>query len=269
MGGILLALVLVAPPAPVPGQEVEVRVATAGTVVGLAADVTVAAKVEGDVVALAGDVVLVPGAWITGDVVALGGRVLGEGQIDGRAVALAGWGVHGSFSSTSWGTGWGLRLMWLGVWVVAANVLLLVAPRTVRRSGEVLGRSPVRTLLMGCAALAGCLALLVVGLALSSTVLGVPLFVAAMLVLVAVKWLGVVGAAWRLGRWLAPRLPLVLRPEIPRTVVSQLLLCLASQLPILGPLAWTTVNVMAIGAVAVVVLQRRPVLAAVAVPGVR
>jgi hypothetical protein len=127
----------------------------------------------------------------------------------------------------------------------------------------------MRTMVMGCAALAGCLALLVAGLALSSTVLGVPLFVAVVLVLLAAKWLGVVGAAWRLGRWLEPHLPLILRSEIPRTAVSQLLLCLASLLPVLGSLAWVIVNVMAVGAVAVLVLQRRPLLAAVPVPGLR
>lgn len=272
MLNLLMAVALAVPPAPVPGESVEVRVATAGTVVSLAGDVIVTAPVSGDVVALAGDVVVRQGGRVSGDAVAVGGRVTGDGEVGGRTVSLAGWGVSDPVTGTVLESGlrsWGLRLAWLGAWLVAANILLLAAPRSVRRSGSVLGGYPARTLAAGGAFLVVCLAVLVVALALSRSIVGVFLFVVALTVLVTAKWVGMVGLAWVIGRGLASRLPAALRGEVVRTAGALTLLCLIGSIPWIGPVVWAAANVAAVGAAATVVMQRRPLLAMLPVSGVR
>ena len=272
MLSLLVAVALAAPPPPAAGEDVEVRVATAGTVVSLAADVIVAAPITGDVVAVAGNIVLLAGGRVSGDAVALGGRVVGEGEVGGRAVSLAGLGLFDTSDSPvleQSRKGWGLRIAWLGGWLLIGNLLLLLVPRTVRRTGRELVSTPLRTAAVGVGLVLFSLALLVVGLALSRSLVGVFLLVAVLLALLAAKLVGVVGMAWVVGEWLQPRLPLSLRSEIVRTAAGLTLLCVLASAPWFGAGFWALANVGALGAAATLILRRQPVVSAVPLSGVR
>lgn len=265
MTALLLAGALLAPPPAIPGNDVFIDKPVKGPVVAMAGSVRVAADVDGDVIAFAGDVMLDPGVRVSGDVVALGGRVLGTGRADGRVVALSAWGGAGGPGAgrTSGVAGWGLLLVRAGMWTLLATILLAAGPRVVRRSGQQIEQQPVRALLVGVLLLALWLVGAVVALALLATPLGVVLLTAEIFALVAAKLVGVVTAAWVVGSLLARFLPVALRGEIPRTGVAMLLLAAVAALPIVGGGLWVLANVAGIGALGAAVLDPKaaPLLA--------
>jgi hypothetical protein len=256
---LLLASALVAAPSPRPGVDVRIGEPTVGTVVAVAGTVRVASTVQGDVVALLGDVELMPGAQVHGDVVALGGRVSGPGQADGRVVAFTA--LREPSRTPGDRAGLGLALMRAGGWVVLVTLLALAAPLAVRRAADGASR-PARAVVVGALSLAVWLALMVLALAAATTPLGVVGVLAGVALLLAVKVLGMAGLAWLAGRAAARLLPAPLRGEVPRTGLAMLALAVLALLPVVGELLWVTAGVVGIGAVVSAWAQPVPVLVA-------
>ena len=243
---VLLASALVAAPSPRPGADVAVTEPTVGTVVAVAGTVRVASEVQGDVVALLGDVELAAGTRVRGDVVALGGRVSGPGHADGRVVGFT------ALRETSRAPGdpasLGLALMRAGGWVVLVTLLALAVPLTVRRAADGLAR-PARAAAVGAFSLAVWLAVMVLALAAATTPVGVIAALAGVALLLAVKLVGIAGLAWLGGRALGRLLPGPLRGEVARTGLAMLVLASLALLPVVGELLWVTAGVVGIGGV--------------------
>lgn len=258
---LLLASALVAAPSPRLGVDVGVNEPTAGTVVAVAGTVRVASEVQGDVIALLGDVELAPGAQVRGDVVALGGRVSGPGHADGRVVGFTA--LREPSRTPGDRVGLGLALMRAGGWVVLVTLLVLALPLAVRRAADGATR-PARAAVVGALSLAIWLALMVLALAAATTPLGVIGVLAGVALLLAVKVLGIAGLAWLAGRAMARLLPGALRGEVARTGFAMLLLAILALLPVVGELLWVTAGVVGIGAVVSAWAQPVPVLVAAA-----
>jgi hypothetical protein len=257
---LLLAATLAVAPAPRLGADVNITQATRGPVVGVLASVHVQADVDGDVIALGGDVVVDAPARVDGDVVAMGGRVSGAGVATGRTVSMATLDavafppLNGSGSVRA---AWGMRLVRVGGWMVLATVLLLLWPRQARRGGEHLRTRPLRTLVVGVLSLGVWLVLVLMALALAASRAGIVLLLAGVVVLLTAKLLGLLAVAWLLGVWLRASLPAAWRGEIPRTGLGMALLAVAGMLPLLGPALWLAANVAGVGAMVAAVAAPR------------
>jgi hypothetical protein len=263
---LLLAAALVAAPAPRVGANVDVAQPTRGPVVVVLADVVVSSEVVGDVVAVGGDVELAPGALVRGDVVALGGSTFGVGRVTGRIVSLGALGpARGDrLVRTGGRAAWGVALLRVGVWVTLGTLLLLGVPGSVRGAGEQAARQLWQTPLAGVLALLVWFVVVVLALLVTATPLGAACLLLAVALLLIAKVIGIAGVAWALGRVAVPLLPLAWRGELPRTGVALLVLAGFSTVPVLGAAVWLVVNVMGVGAVVGVLVQRRalvPVLA--------
>jgi hypothetical protein len=258
---LLLAAALAAAPAPQVGVALSIERPTQGPVVAVLGDVVVSSEVVGDVVAVGGDVELAPGALVHGDVVAIGGSAFGAGRAAGRVVGLGGVGLgartHVSRSAGS--VAWGLGLLRVGLWVIVGSLLLLVAPRIVRGTGEQVVRRLWQTPVIGMLALLVWLVTVVFALAVTTTPLGAGCLLLAVSLLLLAKLLGVVGVAWLVGRAALRALPTAWRGELPRTGIALLLMTALSAIPALGAALWLVVNVVGIGAVVGTVLQRLPI----------
>lgn len=253
----LLAATLAAAPQPQAGANLVISQPTQGPVVGLFGDVRVQARVEGDVVALAGNVVLEAGADVTGEVVAVGGEVLGTGVVRGRAVSLGSLGFGTSVRSPGGQrAAWGLFLLRLGGWMLVATALILLFPRAVRTSAVRLATHPGRVTVVGGITLAVWLAFMVLAAVAVRSPVGAGLLMGGALALLAAKTAGIVVAAWWLGWWGARWLPLRLRAELPRTSLVVGLLVAVSLVPMLGSAVWIVANVTGIGSIMWGVVQR-------------
>lgn len=258
MIALLLAGVLAAAPTPRLGADVAIEVPTTGTVVSLAAEVRVASLVDGDVVAVAGDVVLLPGAEVRGDVIALGGEISGAGTVAGRTVAFAPLGLAGTRPAAS-ATAWGLALLRLGGWLVLTGLLTTVAPRLVRRMAAPIGERAWITVPLGLLGLAVWLAVMVLVLAAAAGPIGILVALLGVALLLVAKVVGIVGLSWWLGRRLSASLPLPLRGEVPSTSAVVLLLALLGMVPFVGAGLWAAANVVGIGAVVRAAIRPQPV----------
>ena len=262
MTALLLAVALVAAPSPRVGAPVDVTRPTRGPVVTLLADVVVSSEVVGDVVAVGGDVELAPGAVVRGDVLALGGSAFGAGTATGRVVSLGG---LSSPTSRQGGTAaWGMAMLRVGAWVVLGTLLVLVAPRLLRSTGERVVERLWQTPLAGAFALLVWFVTIVFVLAVAATPLGAACLLLGVGLLLLAKLLGVAAVAWVLGRAAAGWLPPAWRGELPRTGIAILLLSAFSVVPVLGPAVWLVVNVVGVGAVVGALLQRRVLVPALA-----
>jgi hypothetical protein len=265
---LLLAATLAAAPAPRLGADVTVVQPTRGPVVCVLGSVRIEAEVDGDVVALGGDVTLADAAAVHGDVVALGGSVTGAGTATGRVVSLASLDAVpslGQAGAPSASSVWGVRLLRIGGWMVVATLLLVAWPRQVRRGGEHLRTLPVRTLAVGALSLAVWLVVVLLALAAAASRLGLALLLAGIAAFLAAKVFGLLAVAWLVGVWLRTALPMALRGEIPRTGIGMSLLAVAGLLPVVGPMVWLLANVAGVGSiVASLVAPRLLTLALVA-----
>ena len=260
MTALLLAAVLAAAPVPEVGVALVVERPTKGPVVAVLGDITVSSEVEGDVVALGGDVELGPGAVVHGDVVALGGSAFGTGIATGRVVGLSslGLGARGRTTRPAGSVAWGMGLLRIGVWVIVGSLLVLLAPQAVRGVGEQVVRQLWQTPVIGVLGLLVWVVTVVFALGVTATPLGAGCLLLAVALLLLAKVVGVVGAAWVLGKAAVPALPAAWRGELPRTGVATLVLAALSAVPIFGGAVWLVVNVLGIGAVVGAALHRLP-----------
>lgn len=182
-------------------------------VVVILGSVRVLGRVDGEVVAVGGDVHFGPTAVVQGDVTAVGGRVtMDEGaRLFGHANEVtvdvpAAWARLPAIAAP--GTGWRLdegRLsswsLGLTLWRVALVAILglaitLVAHRRVGAVRSAIGEAPVQALVIGVGAhIVFVPALLVLAGALLVSVLGIPLLALLPLVVLAAGLYGVVGLA--------------------------------------------------------------------------
>lgn len=247
---LLLATALAAAPRPQPGVNLAVTEPTQGPVVSLLGDVVVSARVEGDVVALAGSVRLETGADVTGEAVAIGGEVTGPGTVRGRSVSFGSQGAGAARSPAGLRAAWGLRLLRLGGWVLLGTLLVVAVPRAVRAGAVRLALHPVRVVLVGAATLGVWLAGMMLAAIVVRSPVGAGVLVLGAVLLLVAKTAGIVVAAWWLGWRCALLLPAPLRGELPRTGVAVAVLVAASLLPVLGGALWIAANVAGIGTIA-------------------
>ncbi len=247
MIALLLVAALAAAPAPRPGADITIDRPTRGPVVSVAGTIHVISLVEGDVVALGGDVELGPDCKVDGDVVAVGGAITGPGRVSGRVVSLASLsGVAGGRGSTA--ARWGLALVRVGGWMLLATVVVLVGPRAVRHAAGELARLPWRVSLVGVGALLVWTVVMAAVMLLAGGPLGVVLVLGGVAAFLLAKVVGVAVMAWLGGRWLARALPPALRGEVPRTGIAMGLLAMIGFVPALGAPLWVVANLVGIGA---------------------
>ncbi len=259
MIALVLAGVLAAAPVPRVGVSVSVEQPTRGPVVAVLGDVYVSSEVDGDVVALGGDVQLAPGAVVRGDVVAVGGNASGPGTVTGRAVGVGGLSFdRGRAAGARGPVAWGLDLLRAGLWVTLGSLLVLLLPRWVRSTGERLARQSWQSPVIGVLALLVWLFTVMLALAVTATPLGAACLLLAVSLLLLAKLVGIVGVAWVVGRAAMSFLPGAWRGELPRTGIALLVLAGLSLVPVVGASLWLIANVVGVGAVVGALLARYP-----------
>ena len=221
--------------------------AWAGGHLAILENVTVSGPVDGDVVAVAGNIRLEPGARVGGDVVAVLGRVDRRpgAEVRGRVVtvsSLAGLGLH-SPGPYSLRTGIALKLLVTGGWLLAVNLVLVLFPGLARRAASDPRLLSPESALLGVVAVVTIFMALVAALGLGSLA---PAAVVLLIVLTLVlKALGLAVSTVRLGLHLLPRTagwPVTLRASLVLAVLLALRL-----VPGVGALLWTAVSVFALG----------------------
>lgn len=251
MIALLLAAAVATPPPPALGRAVLVDVPTRGTVVSLGAPIRVVAPVDGDVVAVAGDVELGAGAVVSGDVVALGGRVSGRGDVAGRALGIGSFGIAGPAGedATTRRDRLALALARAGGWVLLVTTVVLAVPRMVRRAAGRARELGWRALAMGAAVLVVWLVVMIVAVLGNVRPLGRVLLGLGIVGLLVVKVVGLTVVARLLGDRLLPALPASLRAEVSRVGLAALALVAAGSVPGVGGAVWAAANLVGLGAV--------------------
>ncbi|MBL8984592.1 MAG: hypothetical protein JNL26_20565 [Gemmatimonadetes bacterium] len=179
-----------------------------GPLVVAGGDLTIAGTVNGSAIAIAGDVVVLPGGEVTGDAIAAFGEVRNQGQVGGASRALT-----GTFGASLRALLAGseakpatprspleLALGWFTVMMLIGLGVLVFASPYLDGVVDVLGQSFWRSFLTGLAGHLGILpVILLVVVALAVTVIGILLvpfaIVALVLVVAGLLALGFVAAA--------------------------------------------------------------------------
>ncbi len=190
-------------------QTVPAGATRTGPVVVAGGDLVVAGRIDGTAIAIAGDVVVMPGGEVTGDAVAAFGSVRSQGTIGGRVRSLTGT-FGSSLRALLSGTEEAppprvrspleLALGWFTVMMLIGIGVLVFANPYLDGVVDVLGQSFWRSFLVGVAGLLGVLpALVLITIALAVTVIGVLLIpfalVAIVLVVAGLLALGFVATA--------------------------------------------------------------------------
>jgi hypothetical protein len=191
------------------GRDVVVAGVVNADVAALNGTVRVSGTVRGDVVVLGGDVRLAPTAHIGGEVFVLGGDLVAE-----PGSTLQGKGVSYPDASDAWlmlieGPSFGLepgapvvlaaKAALITAWLALTLLLFLTGSRGVLSTAESVRQEPIRNFFVG---LTGVLALLLTALFLSTfagALVGVPLLALVVLLLLALKFWGVVAVFYALG----------------------------------------------------------------------
>jgi hypothetical protein len=182
------------------------------------------------------------------------------GRITGRTVGL---GLAGrAQETTSARLRWGLRLVWMGLWLLAGWVVVLLFPKAVRACSATLHRHRVRLLPIGLLTLLVWTAVMLLA-ATAATAAASPVGVAVLLggvtTLLLVKAFGIVGLAYAVGAWLAPRLPFAWRGDVPATCLGLLALLVLASVPGLAGVVWLVVSLLGVAlCVGALVVWRSP-----------
>lgn len=253
-------------------RDVVVEGRALANVAALDGSVRVLGLVEGDVLALGGDVELAPTARVTGDVFTLGGVINAEpgAEIGGRAVSYP-------TASSAWltlmeGPSLGLpatsplvvaaKLGLLAAWLVLVLVFFAASGREVVSTSVSVAREPFRDFVVG---LVGVVTLVLTGLLLSTVagaLVGVPMLVLVVVLALVLKLWGMVAVFHALGFWLASRLVRlrVLRGRITAlhaATLGLLVLGLLKLIPWVGVWTWTAATLIGVGAALTTKFGRR------------
>jgi hypothetical protein len=208
-------------------------------------------EVQGDVVVLAGNVVLGPEARVHGHVVAILGRIDRDpaARVDGRTIAvssLSGVHLHASDAAAEPLLGVAVRVLSVGGWLLATSIVAFLLPGRVRFGTWLVPALGLKTLVLGAMLYLTLFAALVAMIGLGPG-LGVPLIVALAVVFLAARALGLAVLGGRLGIWLLGRW---IRRPIPvgiHVFLGVLLLAVLRLLPIVGGPLWIATGVASVG----------------------
>lgn len=214
--------------------------------------VAVDGPIDGDVVAVGGDIHLGANADVRGDVVALfgavdrapgahvGGRVLAVSSLSGLVLA------RGSVGRSS-RSQLGVRLLVAGLWLFATTLVAAAAPRRSVAGSWAVDRVGWRSVVVGALVSVTLVAALIAALG-SGPALTVPLTAAVMVVFMAGKAFGLVLVGAVVGRRV---LAAVRRGQSQVTFEVFLgvgVLLVLRFLPVVGGVIWTVVSIWALGA---------------------
>lgn len=222
-------------------------------------------------VAVGGDVRVGPGASVEQDAVSVGGKVQVDpsGDVGGEQTAVSIPGVSGLISKLSHAQvkahspAWSLAgaLARYAVYLALSLLVLLLFQRRVEVVAASIEATPAKALVAG---LLGLVAQPFLAILLVVTVIGIPLVLVQVLGVLVAGVFGFTALAW----WLGRRLPVSLSRG---TMVLQLALGMAivfvaTQIPVLGWLAWTSAVIITFGAVLRTRFGQEPVLPTSAPP---
>jgi hypothetical protein len=230
------------------GAEVKSAVSVGGSV-------TVAGKVQEDVVAIGGDVTLQDGATVGGDVVTVGGLVHKNpvAVIKGNIVE-----VKLPAAMVTKGLGWGLAFMSLLSFVaflVLAVILAALFPGQLGLVSYYVERQPGHALLWGFLAVIATPAAI---LLLILTIFGIPFIPVLLLILGAAFVFGYVSISQLLGKLTLKAFKVRGKPMAIEVLTGLAILFIVGFLPILGWIIKAIAGLMGLGAVAVTKFGTRP-----------
>jgi hypothetical protein len=209
--------------------------------------------IDGDVVAIGGDIVLGPDALVRGHAVSVFGSVRTQpgARVEGRIIALS------SLASLSLEPVAGedrdqlftaVRVLTAGSWLLATTLIAFLWPARVRRGSSMLPQLGFKTVILGLMVAVTLVAALIAVLGLGP-MLGMPLTALVGVAFLAIKALGLAVVGGFLGRVLLGRLrPSRLFPTTIHVFLGVLALLVVRFLPVVGGAAWTVVVMVALGA---------------------
>jgi hypothetical protein len=249
------------------GREGVVDGILRGSLVAVFGDVRVTGRVEKDVIALGGSVVLDPGARVLGDVLAVGGEVAGGASaVGGRLLTVgeieAAFAAELKTSPLSMRPVRGLflafRFVLLFLWLVLGLLLLRIVPRPVSGAAGIVPASVATVAAIGAAAVLAALlvsAFLLLVLPATAGLLVTGLLVALLGMAKAFGLAAVfVAVGRRLTRGVRRGSPFFGDPAA--LALGLALLGLLSLVPVAGPLVWSVASLLGIGAAVVAVARR-------------
>jgi len=216
-------------------------------------DLEVNELVDGDVVALAGDVVLGPRADVRGHAVAVFGEVRAEpgARVAGRMIglsSLAGLAVLPAAGEDGARLRIAVRLLVAGSWLLATTLIALLWPARLRWGMAVLPQLGLRVAVLGAMVALTLLAALIAAIGLGPG-LGLPLAAALGVGFLAVKAVGLAVLGGGLGRVVLDRLAIGRALPLTAAVfIGVLAMLMARFLPVVGGAAWTALSLAAVGA---------------------
>lgn len=245
------------------GREAVVEGNLLGTLVVVLGDVRISGRVDRDVVALGGEVVLEEGAEVRGDLLAVGGAVRGSARdpraaVGGRLLTVgeleAAFAAELQTSPLAARPASGLllafRLVLLLLWLAVGLLLLRLLPRPVTAAAGLVPGRPATLAAVGAAAVLS--ALLVSALLLLVLPATAGLLLAGLLValLAAAKAFGLAAVFVVVGRRLTrgARRGSPLFGDPAALALGLALLGLLSLVPVAGPLVWAVASLLGIGA---------------------
>ena len=216
-------------------------------------DLRIDGLVEGDAVALAGDVVLGPHADVRGHAVAIFGEVRAEpgARVGGRMIglsSLAGLAVAPAAGEDDARLRIAMRLLISGGWLLATTLIAALWSARVRGGVAVLPVLGLKVAVLGAMVALTLLAALIAAIGLGPA-LGLPLAAALGAAFLAVKAVGLAVLGGGVGLALLGRL--AAGRSLPLSVavfVGVLAMLMARFLPVVGGAAWTLLSLAAVGA---------------------
>jgi hypothetical protein len=209
--------------------------------------------VDGDVVALAGDIVLGPKADVRGHAIAVFGEVRAApgARVAGRMIglsSLAGLAVLPAAGEDAARLRIAVRLLVAGGWLLATTLVAVLWPARIRWGMVALPRLGLRVAVLGAMVALTLLAALIAAIGLGPAV-GLLLAAALGVMFLAVKAVGLAVLGGSLGRAVLGRLSFGRGLPLSSAVfVGMLALLMARFLPVVGGAAWTVVSLLALGA---------------------
>ncbi len=224
-------------------------------------DIRVDGPVKGDVVTIGGDIVLGPGAHVTGHALSIFGRVEVEpgARIEGRSLAvdsLAGLSAETGAGAADHRAVWGLRMLIAGCWLTVTTLLALALPRRIIRGEWLVRRTGVGGLGLGVLVTVTLFVALVAVVGLGGG-FAVPGTLAVVGLYVGLKVFGVAILGGTVGRWLLRRAAHRVAPMPTMVFLGVLVLVLGRLVPVVGGVLWAVVSIWGVGA-AVTVLAMDP-----------
>jgi len=215
-------------------------------------DLRIDGPVQGDVVALGGNIELGPQARVQGNAVAVFGRVeaAGEARISGERISLSSLGglkLDGAGSTVSPRLVWALRLLTWGFWLFIAGSLAAAFPSRTVRGVWTLNRMPAGALGLGIVAALTLLAALVAVFS-AGPALGLPGAVALLLVFAAAKALGITLLGGMLGNAVLRRIARRRFHVAFESFLGVALLLSLRMVPVAGAAFWAVASVWSLGA---------------------